>query len=180
MKKYLGFIQFFCIAGGAYAFITKNWTLVAVFWGAVFITYYLQKSEQPAAEAAAKPESSGLDFLDTGMAALVTGDYPKAKVDLRSAVELFKASKDQRLVVVGLTFQAVTEAADHDFDAAQTSLLNAGFERERLPEDLLQISGWLSEIHGLTGDVLALGVPNPEAFVSEVHEIAERAAHEPW
>src|SRR5690606_25627792 len=89
--------------------------------------------------------------------------------------ELFRASKDQRLVVVGLTFQAVAQAADRDFDTAQTSLLNAGFERERLPADLLQISGWLSEIHGLTGDVLALGVPNPEACVAGVHRLTLQA-----
>lgn len=180
MKKYLGFIQFVGLAGGAYSLVTKNWPLVVLFWGAVFISYYLQKNGQPDAEVATKPGKSGLDFLDTGMAALIAGDYPTAKDDLGSAVELFRASKDQRLVVVGLTFQAVTQAADRDFDTAQTSLLNAGFERERLPADLLQISGWLSEIQGLTGDVLALGVPNPEAFVAEVHEIAERAARKPW
>lgn len=180
MKKYLGFIQFVCLAGGAYAFVTQNWTFVAVFWSAVFITYYLQKSQKTQAEETPKPQTSGLDFLDTGMAALINGDYTTAKADLRSAVDMFKTSNDQRLVVVGLTFQAVTEAADQEFEAAKNSLLIAESEREQLPEDLLQISGWLREIHGLTRDVLALGVPNPEAFVAEVREIAERAARKPW
>src|SRR5690606_14729439 len=97
-----------------------------------------------------------------------------------SAVSQFKAANDQRLIVVGLTFQAVTETADREFDAGQVSLAHAGNELENLPTELLQISGWLREIHGLTGDVLALGVPNPEAFVAEIQDIAERAAREPW
>lgn len=180
MKKYLSFIQFACIAGVAYAFVTKNWALVAIFFGGLIITYQLNKGEQKTSGEATNPEETGLELLDNGMASLLAGSYPEARSDLRSAVSKFRSSQDQRLVVVGLTFQAVTEAADREIAAGLATLTNAERELEKLPADLLEISDWLREIHALTSFALDHDVPNPIGLIADVKDIAERAAREPW